>query len=478
VTRRLLLSYLLLSVVVLVVLGVPLSIFYANQQQSHHVSDAREDALLLALAYERDLALGLPLDPASAEDYVARSHGEVVVVDRDGITRLDTANPIGRDLGDMPEIRQALAGIAAEPRHSSTRNVEYFALPITSEGTVHGALRLAVNHAPVNDTVRRFRLELTALAAAVLGVAALIGWGIARWISGPVRRLTAEAERFAAGDLEIRPATPSGPPEVQALTKAMEKMAAQLGELLRSQRRFVADASHQLRTPLTALRLRLENAMDAPEEERRAELETAIEETERVTGLVTDLLVLARADDHRPHTADTDAVTDLPATVRDRVDTWSAVADNVDVRLVCHVPAGALYVRADPAAVEQIIDNLLDNALHAAPPDTTITARVERVADALRMTILDEGTGLSDEEKQLATQRFWRGDKSRPGTGLGLSIVDSLATSWDARFTLSDAPGGGLAATVTFLRAAARPAAAAGPEAARSPVAAATGADR
>ncbi len=471
-TRRLLLSYLLLSVVVLVVLGVPLSIFYANQQQSHHVSDAREDALLLALSYERDMALGVPLDPATAEDYVARNQAEVLVVDRGGITRLDTANPIGRDLSDLPEIRQALTGVAAAPRHSTTRNMEYFALPITSEGTVHGALRLAVNHAPVNDTVRRFRLELTGLAAAVLGVAALLGWGIARWISGPVRRLTAEAERFAAGDLEIQPAAPSGPPEVQALTKAMEKMAAQLGELLRSQRRFVADASHQLRTPLTALRLRLENAMDAPPEERRAELETAIEETERVTGLVTDLLVLARADDHRPHTADADAMTDLAETVRDRVDTWSAVADSVEVSLVCDVPSGALFVRADPAAVEQILDNLLDNALHASPPDTTITARVERSADGLRLIIRDEGPGLSDEEKRMATQRFWRGDWSRPGSGLGLAIVDSLATSWDARFSLHDAPSGGLAATVTFVSAAARPTTSAGPEVAPSPVAA------
>lgn len=470
-TRRLLLSYLVLSVVVLVVLGVPLSIFHANQQQSHHVTDAREDALLLSVSYERDLALGLPLDPTTAEDYAARNEAEVVIVDREGISRLDTANPIGRDLSDLPEIRQALTGVAAAPRHSSTRNVEYIAFPITSEGTVHGALRLGVNHAPVNDTVRRFRLELTALAAAVLGVAALIGWGIARWISGPLRRLRAETERFAAGDLEIRPAAPSGPPEIRALTKAMETMAAQLGELLRSQRRFVADASHQLRTPLTALRLRLENAMDAPPEERRAELETAIEETERVTGLVTDLLVLARADDHRPLTADADAVTDLAATVRDRVDTWSAVADNGEVQLVCDVPDGALFVRADPAAVEQIIDNLLDNALHVSPPNGTITARVERSAGGCRLIILDDGPGLSDEEKQLATQRFWRGDHSRPGTGLGLAIVESLATSWGARFTLGDAPSGGLAAVVTFVPAAQRPPAPDVASTARTPVA-------
>lgn len=110
--------------------------------------------------------------------------------------------------------------------------------------------------------------------------------------------------------------------------------------------------------------------------------------------------------------------------------------------------------RARPEAVEQILDNLLDNAFHASRPGQTVTLRVSRTSTTCVLAVLDEGPGLDDEEKHVATQRFWRGSTTSDGTGLGLSIVESLADASGATLRLDDAPGGGLAASITFLLAA------------------------
>jgi signal transduction histidine kinase len=443
------LSYLAVAVLVLVVLAVPLSIRSTQREHELFVADARVDALVLASSYAEAVEQGLPLAGAVAEEYAAGANAEVVIVDRNGTVLLDTNGPIGREVTSAPEIEQALSGIRSTARHSDTRNFQYVAVPIASGGMIHGALRLALDHEPVDDRTRTFRLELVAIATGVLGVAALVGWAIARSVSNPVRRLTGAAARFADGELRTDIDPVNGPPEVRALADAMSTMSTQLDELLTSQRRFVADASHQLRTPLTALRLRLGNSLDAPPEERRLELEAAIEETDRLTALVNSLLELARADDHHG-SPPPDATADLARAVRERVDTWSAVADAADVHLEAQVPPGPVEVHADPSAVEQIIDNLLDNALQAAPPHSIVSARVDCRPGAPKLTISDQGPGLTDEEKQLAVQRFWRGDAAGPGTGLGLPIVHSLARASNASLRLEDAPGGGLAVRVAF----------------------------
>ncbi len=225
----------------------------------------------------------------------------------------------------------------------------------------------------------------------------------------------------------------------------MSTMARRLDELLRTQRTFVADASHQLRTPLTALRLRLENLQSRLPAEPSAELDAAIDETTRLGALVTSLLQLARADE-RPATG----VADLARLTLDRVDTWTAVAEANGVALEAETPHGRVLVEAAPGAIEQILDNLLDNAVNASPPGSTVTARIASTDTTHDLTIVDGGAGLSDEQKLLATQRFWRASTTTPGTGLGLAIVDSLATSSRATVHLADAPGGGLAVTVAF----------------------------
>jgi signal transduction histidine kinase len=447
-TRRLLLSYLTVTVLVLAILEVPLAMFYAQRERERTTSDLEHDATVIATLYEDALEGGVDLDPRPAEEYSARTGARVVVVDRDGISAVDTDEGIDRDFSTRPEIELALQGIHASGTRSSETlgtDLVYVAVPVASGGTVHGALRVTLDTSEVTDRIHRFWLGLGLVAVVVVLAVALIGWGLAASVTRPIRRLNAAASRFAAGDLTTADEPSTGPPEVRALADTMTTMARRLDDLLSTQRAFVADASHQLRTPLTALRLQLENLQSELPPRSSAALEAAIDESTRLATLVTNLLQLARADEHGAVD-----VVDLGRLTAERVDTWTAVADTVDVSLVAETTDQAATVRAVPGAIEQILDNLLDNALNASPRGGTVTVTVSSAGDTCRLRIADEGSGLSDDEKSAATRRFWRGTTATPGTGLGLAIVDALVKASGATVELADADGGGLAVTITF----------------------------
>jgi signal transduction histidine kinase len=460
VTKRLLLSYLTITVIVLLLLQVPLGIFYAQRERERVAADVEHDANVVASLYEDDLEEGAALDPIPAEIYEARTGARVVVVDAAGISRVDTAAPVERDFSTRPEIAAALEGTGTSGTRSSDTlgtDLLYVAVPVASGGTVHGALRITIDTSDVTQRIRSFWFALGAVAAVVLMAVAVIGWVIARSVTRPVRELTETASRFASGDLSVSPSVSLGPPEIQALDASMTAMARRLDAVLTTQRAFVADASHQLRTPLTALRLRLENLQsrlpsgpgDAPGLDD--EVERAIDETNRLTELVTNLLQLARADE-KPATASAD----LRTLVLDRVDTWTAVADERRVRLVGprSEATAPVVVSAVPGAIEQILDNLLDNAVRVSPGEGVVTVGIDERTDTVALRIEDRGPGLTDEQKSQATRRFWRGDTSTPGTGLGLAIVDALASASGGSTELSDTAGGGLTVTVTLPRAA------------------------
>lgn len=448
-TRRLLLGYLSAAIMVLLVLEVPLAIFYQQRETERLTVDVERDATVLAGYYEDALEQRTPPDPASASGYARRAGIRVVVVDKAGTSLIDTSGPAGRDFSTRSEIKTALGGARAEgTRHSDTLDTDllYVAVPMASGGKVLGAVRLTLGTQEVDALVRRYWLGLIGVAVVVLCAMAGIGWAIARSMTRPLRHLNAAAARFATGDLATTEPDPAAPPEIAALGATMNTMAQRLERLLAEHRGFVADASHQLRTPLTALRLRLENVQSASGTPDAADdLDAAIEETDRLAGLVGDLLKFARAEE----TAAPETV-DLVQLAADRVDTWSAIADVADVALDFTSPKGPVFVSAVPGGVEQILDNLIDNAIGAAPPGTHVSVDVVRGGTNHRFTIADAGPGLSDDLKARALDRFWRFDHSEPGTGLGLPIANALAKASGGSLLLHDGPAGGLAVTVTL----------------------------
>ena len=448
-TRRLLLGYLLAALVVLLVLEIPLAIFYQQREMVGLERDVERDATVLAGYYEEGLEAGARLNPAAADAYARRTDVRVVVTDKTGTSVIDTAGPAGRDFSTRPEIKTALAGgraVGTRYSHTLKTDLLYVAIPASSAGDVHGAVRLTLDKQDTNALVRSYWAGLIAIAVVVLIAMAGIGWAIARSVTRPLRELDAAAARFATGDLSPAEPDPSAPPEIAVLGDTMNTMARRLDRLITEQRGFVADASHQLRTPLTALRLRLENLQSAAAtHEDEEELGAAIEETNRLAALVGDLLQLARAEE----TAEPLAM-DIAALAAERVDTWSAVADATEVDLSLVAPGGPIYASSVPGGVEQILDNLIDNAVEASPEGSRVSVTIVRGATAHELVVSDEGPGLSDEDKARAVERFWRADRSTPGTGLGLPIVATLARASGGSLELTDGASGGLTVRVTL----------------------------
>jgi len=447
VSRRLLISYLALAIVVLALLEIPLGISYARNERHDLSTNVERDAVALASLAEDALEQRASAPPAVARlarRYQRDTGGRVVVVDAQGRALVDSESQgVGADFSSRPEIAAALDGtVATGTRHSNTLGTDllYVAVPAASGGIVHGAVRITYPTSEVDERVRRYWLVLAAIAAVVLAVAVALAGGFARWIVRPLSRVEEAAGEVAAGNLNVRvPAT--GPPELRRLAGSFNEMVVQLGSLLHSQEQFVADASHQLRTPLTALRLRLENLARDGDGRREGEFEGALEELERLSALVDGLLTLARAD----RAASTPAELDVASGLGERVDAWSALAEEQQVRLVARVE-GRLHALATPGRLEQVLDNLLANALEVAPTGSDIELTAARSGPWVEIRIRDRGPGMSSEEIAHAFDRFWRGGADEAGFGLGLAIVQRLVHADGGEIELRPREGGGLEA--------------------------------
>jgi signal transduction histidine kinase len=452
-SRRLLLSYLGLVVVVLAALEVPLGVQYARSERRTLETKVEHDATTLAsLAQD---ALRRPtrnaLTPVAAIAYRYRSDtgGRVVVVDGRGIAVIDT-NPRGataESFASRPEVAAALRGqVANGTRHSETlrTNLLYVAVPVATAGRVRGAVRITYPTSTVDTRIRRYWLVLAAIAGIVLVVASAIGVRLAAFVVRPLNRLQQAAGALGRGDLSARAPQDEGPPEVRSLAAAFNDTAGRLEQLLRSQEEFVADASHQLRTPLTALRLRLENLARDVAPPGEGELAAALAEVERLAGLVDALLALARAD---AGAAPVGRV-DLAQLVRERIDAWSALAEERGIRLAGRTDGGAT-ARADEERARQVLDNLVENAVEMSPPGGTVTVAIREAPPWVELRVRDEGPGMSLEERGRAFDRFWRG-RGGEGSGLGLAIVRRLVEADGGTVELQGNRGEGLEAVVRF----------------------------
>jgi signal transduction histidine kinase len=446
VTRRLLFSYLGLALLVLAVLEIPLGIVNGRNERSDLTTKVERDASFLASFAEDALEEGnRPRALAvAALDYSKRNGSRVVVVNRRGVSVIDTNPPAGgpRTFATRPEIAAALRGnIASGTRYSETlhENLLYVAVPASSGAKVTGAVRITYPTSEVDSRVRRYWLMLLVIGVMVLAATALVGLRFARWVSSPLSRLEATAAEAGGGDLSTRAGEETGPPEVRSLAAAFNHMIAELEQLVRSQEEFVADASHQLRTPLTALRLRLEILGDEVSDSGRADLERALEEVERLSRLVDGLLALARTE-VSPHEQ-----VNLAELVNERVEAWSALTAERGVRLETSIEGTALAGRDRLA---QALENLLANALAVSSEGGSITIS----GSSGELHVIDLGPGMSAEERERAFDRFWRGGKPGAGSGLGLAIVKRLVETDGGTVELREAPGGGLDAVIRLQR--------------------------
>jgi signal transduction histidine kinase len=456
-TRRLLFSYVSITVVVLAMLEVPLGFVNARNERANLTAKVERDAVSVASLSEGTLEGEATASSVQALDrlatrYAADTGGRVVITNRAGIAIVDSAppEPGRRSFADRPEFAAALAGnVATGVRSSQTLGYSflYVAVPVASGGVVHGAVRVTYPTSKLDERVRHYWLVLAAIAAIALGVTILVGLRFAHWIRRPLEGLEEAAARAGAGDLAARAPVPDGPQEIRALALQFNDMVARVDGLVTAQRDFVTDASHELRTPLTALRLRLENLERHVDDAGQEGVAAAGDEVMRLSRLVDALLALARADEN----AAPSEIVDLTELARARVEVWHPTLER-DVRLRLDA-VGPVLARAGNERLAQVLDNLIANALRAAPDGTTVTVEIRQTGAGPQAVVRDEGPGMTAAEKARAFDRFWRAGSGSDGSGLGLAIARRLAELDGGTIELRDAPGSGLEAVLGLPRA-------------------------
>ena len=421
---------------------MPLALNLRDRVDSEVRAQARSQADVVAATASDLLGRGSRGQLQRLSDTAAESvSGRVLIVNSTGSVLADSAGPgeLGADYSLRPEIAAALRGDAYQRvRHSDTLNTDILAtaVPIVRQGRPAGAVRVTQSVAAVHRAVRRTLGGLALIAIVVLALGLVAGLVIARQISRPMRRLTLAAREIAHGDLDHR-APVEGSAEQRSLAQSFNEMTDKLSRALATEKRFVADASHQLRTPLTGLRLRLEEASHArTPADAEPDLQASMSEVDRLAGMVDELLALSRAQNGRGPGSELDPV----AIADDSVARWRTAARERGVELVrTHDRAPARVFGAAPDA-ERALDSLIENAI-VYSREGRVSVRV----DGRDIEVLDDGPGLAPGEEEHVFERFHRGTAGRAGasgTGLGLSIARELAERWGGDVTLGNRPDG------------------------------------
>lgn len=442
---------------VLAVHDIPLARHLERVERDRLSTKYERDAFILAGRMEEALEDGAVAGDAGLRAivlrYASEEQVEVVVVDRDALAVVSSdTTKIGEDMSNRIEISEALASgdpqTGERPSATLGQELYYVSVPVLSGTDRVGAVRISAPEQAVADRVDARIRGLLFVALLSLLIASAVAWLFARSVTRPLARLEDTTDRLASGDLDARADDEDGPGEVRALAASFNSMANRLGQLVDRQRDFAGTASHQLRTPLTALRLRLEQlAMQVDDQPEIGEtVDRALVETDRLHRMIEGLLALSRAEDAAAGTVEVD----LAAAVRERAEHWRPLADEQDVRIEVTAPAGTEVV-AVAGAVEQIVDNLVDNALEVSPAGSALTLSVVPDGSTAVLHVIDEGPGMADGDRERAFERFWRAeDAPVGGSGLGLAIVRQLAAAGDGTVELRAAPSGGIDAVVRF----------------------------
>jgi signal transduction histidine kinase len=302
----------------------------------------------------------------------------------------------------------------------------------------------------VDAAVQTFRVTLFALVVGGLATALAGSWAISGRTLRPIAHIVRNAQAIAASrDLSRRVDVPAQRDELGELAETLNEMLGSLEGAYRAQLRFVADASHELRAPLTSIQANLDLLMrqrEMPQAEREEALTEARREVGRLTRLVADLLVLARAD---AGVAIRHAPVELDEIVLDAFRSARQLADGQHLALD---PIEPLSVVGDEDRLRQLLLILLDNAIKYTPPGGSVRVGLRRLAGAAEVVVCDSGVGIAPSDLPHVFERFYRADPARGrdpgGTGLGLAIARWIADQHEAQLSLESRPGQGTAATL------------------------------
>jgi signal transduction histidine kinase len=447
-------AYVLITVIVALV--VPLAVNLRERARSELLGQAKVTAQALAASFGGEtVARASAAELARQAERSARQiDGRVLVMDADGVVLAD-ANPfpeppasaVGEDYltRQRPEVLTALVdGLPdALVRRSEELDLDLLlaSAPIVDEAggrpSTVGAVRITLDVQRVTDSVRTITIGVVVIGLAGLAAGMLVAFVLAGSLARPLTRLADAARRLGRGDLSTRAGQVRGPDEVRDLATSFDDMADRVERTFEAQRSFVSNASHQLRTPLTGMKLRIERAAEGSDDpELRRQLEAADHEVDRMAATVDRMLQVA-------HEIEEGAVTEADASDRAQaaVERWRDRAGERGSTLSASAD-GAARVRANPTDLDQVLDNLIDNALTYAPGP--IEVEVVPGSGRTVVAVRDHGPGIVASERSLVTDRFHRGPDAPPGgSGLGLAIARELTERWGGELEVVAPTGGG-----------------------------------
>ena len=319
-----------------------------------------------------------------------------------------------------------------------------FTKPVTEDGTVTYIVQVASPLSALENALDDLRQLLTVMLPLLIVFTGVIGWVLAKLSMRPVDRMIKAVQQITAQSLRRRVPEPQTRDEIQRLAVTFNDMLSRLDRAFQSQRHFLQDASHELKTPLTILEGEMSVALKRQRspEEYESVLRSCLEEIERLTSIVHNLLTLARLDDREIvlQRAAVD-ISDLACGV---LEDMQILAAQKSIRLSCSA-VGPLTVSADPQFLRQVLINIIGNAVKYTPEGGAVTVAIQREASRATVAVRDTGIGIRAEDLPYIFDRFFRVDESRSsaGFGLGLSIAKSIIEAHGGTITVSSEPGTG-----------------------------------
>jgi two-component system, OmpR family, sensor kinase len=387
--------------------------------------------------------------PGSSASFFPRLDKFIQIVDTDGHVVARSANLGGARLPTSPllldevnrgeQVFETLAHFADEP-------VRVLSVPI-QVGAARYAIQIAGSLDDANAALRTARYLFLAMAVGILGAVVLTGSILVRGILRPIDRLVAQARVIEGSALGQRLQHPGSGDEIARLVETLNEMLGRIEQVFEAQRRFTADASHELRSPLSRLRAELEVTLRRPRERLEYEeaLRSCLAEVERLSRLTEELLTLARLEAGEPHEAPLEPVRLAPI-LDEAVARLEPEARRREVKMLMDPPAD-LSVKVAAAAATLVVANVLDNAVKFSPPGGWVRIQVTSEGSAAVVAVSDSGPGVPEEEMPRLFERFYRGSAARsteiPGVGLGLAICRLLVDAQGGGISVASAPGGG-----------------------------------
>lgn len=454
---RLVSSYLLVIVVTLLILSLSLSYlfesFYLRTKQSEYLGYARSIAALVTDSITSQRAGALEDALTVATGFVS---GTVWIVDRDGLILMSSGRENPRSVRlNTSEVSEVLNGneVAKLGRVAGFfQPMLLVAAPIIYQKQVIGAVLIHTPLADITSTIHAVRsLMLYAGGLAVI-LSTVISYYFSHSLARPLRNMNLAASEMAKGRFDQRVPV-DGHDEVKELAETLNVLACELEKSEKKQRQFIADVSHELKTPLTSIRGFVEGILDkviTSEEDVTKYLTIVVDEVKRLTRLVNDLLEMSKLDSGEYRLV-LEPVS-LPPLIANTVEKVLPQARQQEININVDVPERGFVVIGDKDRIQQILLNLLYNALTHTPHGGEISLSLTESKGYAKTSIRNTGEGIPENELPLIWDRFYKVDKartrSRGGTGLGLSIVKQLVELQNGKVEASSEKGKG--ATFSF----------------------------